>query len=474
MPWILSWFLLLTPLTDSPPITRMDLALAYLRVEAAFDDKSISDSRLREVNRTFDKATFSFFLGNMSEAVRALFDLDVSLQTKGLGTEEERMAATLRVRMFPLLYSLDTHKEEPQCQVTPYFPSKEKQKKAYHYKLLIRKSDGSIRADRPFMFNGDMSPIIIELKDLSFSPDRYSLEIVTTSQCVFFCGYWNVTKTHPDQNRKNNLELLPSAPSRLDQALAIFKARNRLFDDQRRVYNSAHFLTNLHQLKNQLDAEVKSLIKGEDPYCQKRGDYWRILKTPKKEVPLRIYAPAPSAYEAPLPVVIALHGTGGDENMFSYGYGAGRIKTLAEKHRFLVAAPQTYAMMRDPGLFEPMIQSLKAHYKIDQKRIFVLGHSLGAGAASAFASKYPNKIRAACFLAGGGVFSLKKKTPPVLMIAAELDPIFPAARARGFAKQAEKAGLPLELRVKKNYGHTLMVGPCLEEAVEWFLAGKSF
>lgn len=45
----------------------------------------------------------------------------------------------------------------------------------------------------------------------------------------------------------------------------------------------------------------------------------------------------------PRPLLVVLHGAGGDENMFPEAYGAGIIKRIAEKHGLLVASPRRTA-----------------------------------------------------------------------------------------------------------------------------------
>jgi pimeloyl-ACP methyl ester carboxylesterase len=56
---------------------------------------------------------------------------------------------------------------------------------------------------------------------------------------------------------------------------------------------------------------------------------------------------------------------------------------------------------------------------------------------------------------------------PTLIIAAELDGVVAAAGLEKSAQKSVDIGLPVELRVIPNYGHTLMVGVALPEALDW-------
>ena len=97
---------------------------------------------------------------------------------------------------------------------------------------------------------------------------------------------------------------------------------------------------------------------------------------------------------------------------------------------------------------------------------------MGGGATSALCEARGDRIRAACCLAGTRGFSSKAKLPPILVIAARLDMVVPAAGIERGAQKAIAAGLPIEFREMKEYGHTLMVGTALGDAIPWLLNHK--
>jgi predicted esterase len=74
-------------------------------------------------------------------------------------------------------------------------------------------------------------------------------------------------------------------------------------------------------------------------------------------------------------------------------------------------------------------------------------------------------------IAGGPSRVPEGKIAPTLVMAAELDPIFPPRRLEQGAKVARERGLPVEVQVVPSFGHTLVVGARLPQAVEW-LMGK--
>jgi predicted peptidase len=159
---------------------------------------------------------------------------------------------------------------------------------------------------------------------------------------------------------------------------------------------------------------------------------------------------------------------GGDENMFFEGYGAGVVKRIAERQGLLVASPQLYSFGSDPSALGELIGLLSQRYSIDRDRVYVLGHSMGAVAAEKLARGHNDTVAAACCISGGS-FRASPDTPPILVVAPELDGVVPAARLQASAEEALAGGMPGELRKMPGYGHTLAVGSVLPEAVDWLL-----
>jgi hypothetical protein len=60
----------------------------------------------------------------------------------------------------------------------------------------------------------------------------------------------------------------------------------------------------------------------------------------------------------------------------------------------------------------------------------------------------------------------------VLVIASELDRIAVPSRIEATVERAKAAGLPVEYRLLKNYGHTLAVTKVLPDVVDWLLTGR--
>jgi predicted esterase len=174
--------------------------------------------------------------------------------------------------------------------------------------------------------------------------------------------------------------------------------------------------------------------------------------------------------EDPMPLVIALHGAGGDERMFMAGYGAGRIVRLAQEQGFAVLSPLTTGIAGRAERLEELVRAVAERVAVDRQRIYLVGHSMGAGAAWQLARARPDLVAAVACIAGmcggGG------DGPPLLVVAAEVDPLAAPARLEATATAAREAGQPLEYRLAEGWGHTLVVGEVLPEVIAWLLTHR--
>lgn len=251
---------------------------------------------------------------------------------------------------------------------------------------------------------------------------------------------------------------------------AIWAERRRLLDDVERIGSTESLLLTSRELTRQLGSEYQSISEGLNPYTHRRGDFWRPYFIDEQPAPMRLFCPEhrePPA--AGWPLVIALHGAGGNEHMFMAAYGVGRIKQLAEQHGFVVASPLNSPLAAQPVVLDALIDSVAADYPIDRTRVYLIGHSMGAGVALAWSKLRTDKVAASALIAGVGRFNARDKLPPTLLIAPELDGLIPARSIIASAEQAKGFGLPVECREIKDYGHTLVVGHVLPEVVEWLL-----
>jgi predicted esterase len=133
------------------------------------------------------------------------------------------------------------------------------------------------------------------------------------------------------------------------------------------------------------------------------GDFWMAFPTGKDQyTPARLFVPQYLKKDKPVPLVVALHGMGGSENLFFEGYGDGQIVKLCKERGWLLVAPRSpLALLGGAPPVAEIVQQISKRYPVDPKRIFLVGHSMGASQSIELVEKHP-KLFAGVALFGGG------------------------------------------------------------------------
>lgn len=253
----------------------------------------------------------------------------------------------------------------------------------------------------------------------------------------------------------------------LQQAIVSARARATLLVDTVSAERSAEFLAEPAALARAVSAEIATLEQGRNPYARAAGDLWRAYRGHNGSlVPMRVIAPRTAAAR-PVGLLLALHGAGGDENMFAAGYGQGIAARLARENNLLFVSVATTPFMTTAAQFDSLMAVLRRDYTLDERRVYVLGHSMGAGAAAKLAQERPQALAAVVCLAGGAPVTAAG-APPMLFIGAQLDPVVPAARVRTAAEATPTA----RYEEHPNEGHTLMVRGGVLRGIPWMLAQR--
>ncbi|OWK37654.1 hypothetical protein [Fimbriiglobus ruber] len=147
-----------------------------------------------------------------------------------------------------------------------------------------------------------------------------------------------------------------------------------------------------------------SLIADGGFTAQRNGQFWVTVPTGKdRRTPCRIFVPKGLDPKKPVPVVFALHGAGGSENLFFEGYGNGRIVAECEKRGWLLVAPRSgLAFLGGPPPVPAVLDVLAQRYPIDRGRVFLVGHSMGAAQAVELVQQSPKTFAAVAVLGGAG------------------------------------------------------------------------
>jgi predicted esterase len=182
----------------------------------------------------------------------------------------------------------------------------------------------------------------------------------------------------------------------------------------------------------------------------------------RTEQPYRLYVPASYDGRWPLPLVIAMHGTSGDESSLFDGksYGEGAIKQAAEKHGLLLVSPYGRGTTEYRGIGENdvlcVLEDVRKRYKVDDDRVYLTGHSMGGTGAAYLALHHPDLFAAAAPLAAAYSFPWLARNAakvPFLWVGGATDADFYHRGVGAGVERMRKFGAPVLAELLPNEGH---------------------
>lgn len=452
--------------------TRSDLSAACMRLEEAMLAHEPQAEALAKINRDFDQAAAGFFDGRDRQALREIDRLALSLLGQPASSPLAQ-AMCVKVRAFPVVYRIDAA-PKASFRATRLYEEEGVSAGRPSMTLEIVSPDGAVVGSQAIATPGIETPVDGEIEfktPAALSPGLYLLRLVIDGAAVPM-GRWAFVAGSLEGVREANAARLDAAEKvhpELSDAAMICAVRNQLLTDHPSQSSAVLPPIDLDVLQRDIASEIAAIEAGTDPYRGRAGDIWRIFQSQGVRLPIRLYVPAGLSAASPAPLVIALHGAGGDENMFMEAYGAGALRRLADERKLIVVSPQVNYFAMNAAHFDALVDDLCSRYPVDRSRIYLLGHSLGAAAAANLARSHADKVAAACCIAGTGSGGDEKTPSPTLMIVGELDGVTPPKGIEEAVKASVKAGEPIELHVIPGQGHALLVPAVLPDAVDWLL-----
>ena len=464
---------------ETPAVTRRDVATAYVAFDRGMIEHPPAGEARAGIVRRFDRMTHLAFRGRLEAAADAMLDLTDDVLP---ADPADRAARSLRVTATPGVFVAG----EDGTLALRWLRSVDD---APPLTLRLRRDDGeeavSFATDPAGADQGTDQTWHLPADTLATG--HYSVEAVTPAGRAWAVGALDVVARRPSELRERLLAELDNAPTQdpaLRRSLLALRSRVGLLRDDPDPSWPASFLANLADLERELPREADALLAGRDPYANRPGDYWRTFDAvdgPPLSLPARVYAP-PAAMDKiargdRVPLVITLHGAGGDENLFMDGYGAGELKRLADRYGFVAVSPATERAMfdlRSPGV---IVDAVSALYPTDAGRVYVVGHSLGAMLAGLWAGQLPDRWAGVGMIAGGKPGAQlvpagggRAVAVPVVVASAGYDTLFPPASQHASAAAARAAGARVTEREYPAEGHVSVVGAALPDVIAALLA----
>ncbi len=221
---------------------------------------------------------------------------------------------------------------------------------------------------------------------------------------------------------------------------------------------------------------VDNIQSGVDPFAGKHGDFRKAYHSAADSTlqPYRLFIP--DAYDGtrPTPMVVALHGMGGDENSMFDGYGK-ELTPDAQRHGFIVVAPKgrapasMYRGTAEQDVLDVMAE-VERDYKIDKSRVYLMGHSMGGYGTWSVAMDHPDLFAALGPISGGGSAEgmVKIKDIPQYVTHGDNDKTVNVESSRSMVAAGKKAGASITYVEVPGGSHISVAQPAFAPMLDFF------
>jgi predicted peptidase len=117
-----------------------------------------------------------------------------------------------------------------------------------------------------------------------------------------------------------------------------------------------------------------------------------------------------------------------------------------------------------------VIDIVRRTYKVDDDRIYLLGHSMGAAGAWHLGAKFPERWAAiACFAGSGDPATEERmRALPQFVVHGDADEVVPVARSRAMVAEMKRLGIEYRYVEVPGGDHNRILEPNIEAAFEFF------
>lgn len=176
----------------------------------------------------------------------------------------------------------------------------------------------------------------------------------------------------------------------------------------------------------------------------------------------------------PVPLIITLHGSG--RNGLTL---VDKWMPLAQKEKIILAGPDSTVWKQwgapedGPVLLHDLVESLKAKYPIDERRVYLFGHSGGAIFALEMGLIESEYFAAIAIHAGAlpeenaSIMDHAKRMIPVAIISGTDDPFFPMKYVRNTRDELQKHGFIAELTEIPHHTHDYYTTAGATNKIAW-------
>jgi poly(3-hydroxybutyrate) depolymerase len=244
---------------------------------------------------------------------------------------------------------------------------------------------------------------------------------------------------------------------------------------------------------SEAESTLASVESRRDPFAGRTGQFTRhyLFAEAGEIMPYTMFVPATYNGRKLSPLIVALHGSGADHDSFFTGGPERQLPLLAEEHGFLVVSPLGYRVnggygrtsptaSQDPALVRRrelseadvlhVIDIVLRSYKVDETRVYLLGHSMGAAGAWHLGAEYPGRWAAiACIAGSGNVGDVERmRGLPQIVVHGDRDQSVPVARSRAMVDELKRLGVEHKYIEVRGGDHASIFDRYVGEAIDFF------
>jgi len=185
------------------------------------------------------------------------------------------------------------------------------------------------------------------------------------------------------------------------------------------------------------------------------------LESQGKKRAYYLMVPDSAKSSASAPLIVLLHGSG--RNGLSL---MEKWKELASREGVIIAGPdsrdtQGWQIPGDgPGFIHDLVEALRAKYQVNQRRIYLFGHSAGAVFALNLSMMESEYFAATAVHAGSwrterelSVRDYARRKTPLAIIVGDRDAFFPLPSVKATEAALKERGFAIEVKVMKGHDH---------------------
>ena len=229
------------------------------------------------------------------------------------------------------------------------------------------------------------------------------------------------------------------------------------------------------QFSNATDI-IDAVDHNRDPFAGKHGDLRKAYRSAVDDTlqPYRIFIPSSYDGSKATPLLVALHGMGGDENSMFDGYKE-TLKREAERVGFIVVCPKgrdTASMYRGSAEQDVLdvMKEVERDYRIDLNRVYLMGHSMGGYGTWSVAMDHPELFAALGPISGGGDVNgmVKIKNIPEYVVHGDDDRTVNVSQSRRMVEAGKQAGASITYVEVPGGSHVSVAEPSFTPMLDFF------